>query len=192
MDNNNLGRDQFIINHPTGKISIAESNGPREIRVTGVGEHPPNYADYWVDRTAYQAQLSDRLMQASVTQILAEGGFGKSSLAAWGFDHYQDQTLKLSFDKRVWVSLGRSQSFDRFARYVLQELGRPVTDPQANEESLLRELVLQLNDPNGAVRMLVVLDQVEAAIERLEWDWYEAFLQEWTQKGRGSAVLVTS
>lgn len=168
------------------------SDGPREIRVTGVGEHPPNYADYWVDRTAYQAQLRDRLMQTSVTQILAEGGFGKSSLAAWVFDHYQDQTLKLSFEKRVWVSLGRSQSFDRFARYVLQELGRPVTDPQANEESLLRELVLQLNDPNGAVRMLVVLDQVEAAIERLEWDWYEAFLQEWTQKGRRSAVLVTS
>ena len=60
-----------------------ESNAPREIRVTGVGEHPPNYADYWVDRTSYETQLRDRLLQAPVTQILADGGFGKSSLAAW-------------------------------------------------------------------------------------------------------------
>jgi tetratricopeptide (TPR) repeat protein len=167
-----------------------ESNAPREIRVTGVGEHPPNYADYWVDRTSYETQLRDRLLQAPVTQILAEGGFGKSSLAAWGYDHYQD--FEIPFKKRVWVNLGRSQSFDRFARYVLQELGRPVGDPQANDESLMRELVLQLNDPNGAVRMLVVLDQVEAAIERSEWDWYGQFLQEWAVKGRRSAVLVTS
>ena len=167
-----------------------ESNAPREIRVTGVGEHPPNYADYWVDRTSYETQLRDRLLQAPVTQILADGGFGKSSLAAWGYDHYQD--FEIPFKKRVWVNLGRSQSFDRFARYVLQELGRPVGDPQANDESLMRELVLQLNDPNGAVRMLVVLDQVEAAIERSEWDWYGQFLQEWAVKGRRSAVLVTS
>ena len=123
-------------------------------------------------------------------QIVAEGGFGKSSLAAWGFDHCQE--FEIPFEKRVWVNLGRSQSFDRFARYVLQELGHPVTDLQANDELLLRELVLRLNDPNGAVRMLVVLDQVEAAIERSEWDWYGQFLQEWAVKGRRSAVLVTS
>ena len=158
--------------------------GGQEITVSGVGEPPPNYADYWVDRISYESQLRDRLTTSPVTQIVADGGFGKSSLAAWAFD-------RVMFDKRVWVCFRREHSFDRFARYVLQELGRPVKDPQANEDLLLRELVLRLNDPNGSVKM-VVMDQVENAIGQSDWQWYESFLSQWAEEGRRSAVLVTS
>ncbi len=156
-----------------------------EINVTGVGEHPPNYATYWVDRISYESTLRDRLTTSPVTQIVADGGFGKSSLAAWAFD-------RVTFEKRVWVCFRRELSFDRFARYVLQELGRPVKDPQANEDLLLRELVLRLNDPNGSVKMLVVMDQVENAIGQSDWQWYKSFLSQWAEDGRRSAVLVTS
>ena len=161
------------------------NNGPVEITVSGVGEHPPNYATYWVDRISYETTLRDRLTTSPVTQIVADGGFGKSSLAAWAFD-------RVTFEKRVWVCFRRELSFDRFARYVLQELGRPVKDPQANEDLLLRELVLRLNDPNGSVKMLVVMDQVENAIGQSDWQWYESFLSQWAEDGRRSAVLVTS
>jgi tetratricopeptide (TPR) repeat protein len=185
MTNNNFGRDQFIINDPTGKISIAPLQGPLEITVTGVGENPPNYADYWVDRISYESQLRDRLITCSVTQIVADGGFGKSSLAAWAFD-------RVTFDKRVWVCFRQEHTFDRFARFVLQELGRPVKDPQANEERLLRELVLRLNDPNIPVKMLVVMDQFENAIGQPDGQWYESFVTQWSEVGQQSAVLVTS
>ena len=160
-------------------------SGSQELIVTGVGENPPSYKNYWVDRSSYENQLRDRLMQYPVTQIVAEGGFGKSSLAAWAFD-------RVAYEKRVWVSFRREQSFDRFARFVLQELGRPVKDPQANEDLLLRELVLRLDDANGPVKMLVVMDQLESAIGLSDWNWYESFLRQWAECGRRSAVLVTS
>ena len=53
-----------------GNISIGDVNvgdryyGSTAIHVTGVGENPLNYADYWVDRTVYETQLRDRLAQA--------------------------------------------------------------------------------------------------------------------------------
>ena len=186
---------QDISDHGKGYQIKADSIGqvgdqynsfaPQEIIVTGVGENPPSYKNYWVDRSSYENQLRDRLGQYPVTQIVAEGGFGKSSLAAWAFD-------RVTYEKRVWVSFRREQSFDRFARFVLQELGRPVKDPQANEDLLLRELVLRLDDANGPVKMLVVMDQLESAIGLADWNWYESFLRQWAEYGRRSAVLVTS
>ncbi|MGI0492141.1 tetratricopeptide repeat protein [Alkalinema pantanalense CENA528] len=158
------------------------------IEVSGVGERPPSYERYWIDRSTYQTQLTDCLMRVPVTQIVAQGGFGKSSLAAWGYDRGYAQA---GFDKRVWVSFRRSLLFDRFARFVLSELGRPVRDPQANEESLLRDLLWLLDDPDRA-RMLIVIDQVESGLAQSDWGWYEQFLQGWAAQGRRSAVLLTS
>ncbi|WP_199307040.1 tetratricopeptide repeat protein [Alkalinema sp. FACHB-956] len=187
MTYHNAGRDQIIINDPKGGISIAP-NSFHPIDVSGVGENPPNYERYWVDRADYQAQLTDCLMRVPVTQIVAQGGFGKSSLAAWGYRGYE----RAGFEKRVWVSFRQSLSFDRFARFVLQELRRPVWDPQATEASLLRDLLLLLDDPNGGARMLIVIDQAEAGLVQADWDWYEQFLRKWAAQGRRSAVLVTS
>ena len=65
MDNKNFGRDQFIINNPTGKISIAESQAPQDIDTSMQGELPPNFERYWVDRTSYQRLLNDRFTKTS-------------------------------------------------------------------------------------------------------------------------------
>ncbi|OUC16099.1 MAG: hypothetical protein B0A82_03270 [Alkalinema sp. CACIAM 70d] len=188
MTYHNAGRDQIIINDPKGGISIAP-NSFHPIDVSGVGERPPSYERYWVDRADYQGQLTDCLMRVPVTQIVAQGGFGKSSLAAWGYDRGYERA---GFEKRVWVSFRQSLLFDRFARFVLQELGRPMRDPQATEASLLRDLLLRLDDPNGGARMLIVIDQAEAGLAQADWGWYEQFLQGWAAQGRRSAVLVTS
>jgi tetratricopeptide (TPR) repeat protein len=164
--------------------------GPQEILVAGVGEPAPELPEDWVARAEPQRQLGDRLCTSALIQIIAPGGFGKSNLAAWGFQ--QALQLTPTFDKRVWVSFRQPHEFELFARYVLQELGRPVTDPQADNPRLLKELVLRLQDPNAPVRMLVVLDQLESAIATPDWDWYRQFLQAWQERGRCSVVLVTS
>ena len=36
-------------------------SGSQELIVTGVGENPPSYKNYWVDRSSYESQLRDRL-----------------------------------------------------------------------------------------------------------------------------------
>jgi tetratricopeptide (TPR) repeat protein len=187
MDNENFGRDQFIINNPTGKISIAESNAPREITVSGVGGTPPSFERYWVDRTSYQSLLTHRISTTPVTEIVAESGFGKSSLAAWGYAN-----LKGDFKRRVWVSFGQPKTFDRVARWILQEIGFPNKDPQVNEETLLCELMIRLNDPNTPVKTLVILDQLESLADSSDRPWFEQFLLQWAEHGKESRVLVTT
>ena len=163
----------------------------QEIIVTGVGESPPNYEASWVERQAVQSALRERLGRDSVVEIVAGGGFGKSWLAAWGFAE-----LEKSFDKRLWVNFRRElwqdYGFDRFARWVLQEIGFPQKDPTAQEDLLLRELIYRLNDQNRPVKTLVVMDNLESLRETADWGWFERFLQQWTEKGRNSRVLLTT
>lgn len=170
MDNNNYGRDQFNIYDPKGPIEIGGSDPQREILISGVGDQPPSFEIYWVDRNSYQTSLIDRLDQNPVTEIVAGGGFGKSSLAAWAHER-----VKGDFKKRLWVNFGQKLSFDRFARWVLQEIGFPNRDPRAEEGTLVRELLYRLNDPNVPVRTLVVMDQLEAVVEAKDWQWVWLF-----------------
>ncbi len=173
--------------HGDAYLGDIHNSGLREITVSGVGGIPPNFQDYWVDRASYQTQLTDRLKANSVTEIVALGGFGKSSLAAWAHG-----TLRSQFDKRIWVEFGQPKSFDNVARWVLQEIGFPNKDPQVTDEKLLRELVYRLNDPNMTVKTLVVLDQVEAIAQSSDWPWFQQFLEQWAEQGQGSRVLVTT
>jgi tetratricopeptide (TPR) repeat protein len=188
-NNNNSGRDQFIINNPTGKIAIGGSDAQREIIVSGVGSIPPNFETYWVDRATYQTALTDRLNANPVTEIVALGGFGKSSLAAWAHE-----TVKGDFKKRVWVSFGQEppKSFDQFARWVLQEIGFPNKAPKTDEATLLRELLYRLNDPNTPVKTLVVMDQLEAIHKADDWQCFKEFLEKWSVEGKVSRILVTT
>jgi tetratricopeptide (TPR) repeat protein len=186
-ENQNFGRDQFIINQPTGKISIAESYGPQEVIVSGVGDRPPNYASYWVDRVAVQAELEQRLAKYPVAEVVAGGGFGKSSLAAWAHDQFKGQ-----FDKRVWIEFRQVKSFDRVARWILQEIGFPNKEPQVSEDGLLKELLYRLDKPDQPIKVLVVLDRLETMVGTADWQWFEQFLGEWMATGQGSRVLVTS
>ncbi|NJN31299.1 MAG: hypothetical protein HC824_13390, partial [Synechococcales cyanobacterium RM1_1_8] len=161
--------------------------GPQEITESGVGDSPPNFQDYWVERRVYQDALSDRLDHHPVTEIVAEGGFGKSALAAWAHHHLRER-----FQKRIWVSFRQAKRFDRVARWILQEIGFPNKDPRADDATLLRELCYRLNDPNRPVRTLVVLDQLETMVEGEDGGWFERFLGEWAAAGRLSRVLVTT
>jgi hypothetical protein len=161
--------------------------GSREITVSGVGGTPPSFERYWVDRTSYQSLLTDRISTMPVTEIVAEGGFGKSSLAAWGYANLKDD-----FKRRVWVSFGQPKTFDRVARWILQEIGFPNKDPQVNEETLLSELMIRLNDPNTPVKTLVILDQLESLADSSDRPWFEQFLSQWAEHGKESRVLVTT
>ncbi|MGB6017744.1 MAG: tetratricopeptide repeat protein, partial [Nodosilinea sp.] len=176
-----------------GDVSVAMnlSTGPQEIIVAGVGESPPNFAATWVSREAVQSELRDRISRDPVTEIVAVGGFGKSWLAAWGYAE-----LATDFDKRLWVNFRRelwqAYGFDRFARWVLQEIGFPQKDPNAKEDLLLRELTYRLNDQNRPVKTLVVMDNLESLRQTTDWHWFEQFLQTWAAQGQRSRMLVTT
>jgi tetratricopeptide (TPR) repeat protein len=92
----------------------------------------------------------------------------------------------------VWVSFGQPKTFDRVARWILQEIGFPNKDPQVNEETLLCELMIRLNDPNTPVKTLVILDQLEALADSSDRPWFEQFLSQWAEHGKESRVLVTT
>jgi tetratricopeptide (TPR) repeat protein len=163
-----------------------ESHAPRSSFVSGVGGNPPNIDD-WVDRARYQAELTDRLIRDHVTEIVAIGGFGKSSLAAWAYEHCKGQ-----FQRRVWVDFRWGETFYRFAQHVLQEIDKPNQDPQATEATLLRDLLVRLRDVNVPVKTLVVMDNLESIATAEDWPWFERFLMGWRDEGRESRVLVTT
>ncbi|MBD2108529.1 tetratricopeptide repeat protein [Nodosilinea sp. FACHB-13] len=182
------GRDISI-----GDVSVEMKSyiGPQEIIVSGVGESPPNFEATWVNREAVQVELRNRLTRDPVTEIVAVGGFGKSWLAAWAYAE-----LATDFDKRLWVNFRRelwqAYGFDRFARWILQEIGFPQKDPAAKEDLLLRELTYRLNDQNRPVKTLVVMDNVESLRQSTDWPWFEQFLQTWARQGQCSRLLVTT
>jgi tetratricopeptide (TPR) repeat protein len=186
-NNNNFGRDQFNIYDPTGKISIGGADASRPSNVSGIGGNPPSIENYWVDRTDYQTQLTERLVQSNVTEIVATGGFGKSSLAAWAYEHRCGD-----FKRRVWVDFQRGQGFHSFAQHVLQEIDKPNHDPQATEATLLQDLLVRLRDANVPVKTLVVMDQLEAIAQTDDWQWFKEFLEKWAADGKVSRVLVTT
>ena len=173
-----------------GNVDVGDQHhhyGSREITVSGVGGTPPSFERYWVNRISYQERLATCISTTPVTEIVAAGGFGKSSLAAWAFEN-----LKGGFQKRLWVSFGQPRTFDRVARWILQEIGFPYRDLQANEEMLLSELLYRLNDPNPPVKTLVVLDQLEMTADSADHAWFEQFLSQWAEEGKESRVLVTT
>ncbi|PZO35465.1 MAG: hypothetical protein DCF17_18625 [Shackletoniella antarctica] len=188
LKNLKAGRDISM-----GDVSVEMNSfpGPQEIIVAGVGEPPPNFAATWVCREAVQNELRHRIARDLVTEIVAVGGFGKSWLAAWAYAE-----LATDFDKRLWVNFRRelwqAYGFDRFARWVLQEIGFPQKDPNAKEDLLLRELTYRLNDQNRPVKTLVVMDNVESLRQTNDWPWFEQFLQAWATQGQGSRILVTT
>ena len=114
-------------------------------------------------------------------------GFGKSSLAAWGYAN-----LRGDFQKRVWVGFRNALTFNYFARRVLQEIGWPNKDLQVNNDGLLRELIYRLDDHNKPVKTLVVLDNLETIADTIDRHWFEQFLSQWAEDGKESRVLVTT
>jgi tetratricopeptide (TPR) repeat protein len=154
----------------------------QQVSVLGLDTIPPQWQiDSWIERSQPQAELLRRVAQTALIEMVAQGGFGKSLLAAWLFDR-----IRNDYPKALWVNFRKQPSFSQFALWVLQELGFLVTRPQVTDAELVQELTYRLTTVHG----LLVLDQLEA-IDR-DRDTFAAFLQQWQRQGRNSTVLVTT
>ena len=158
-------------------------SGQQKVEVLLKGTIAPRHQPAkWVDRVGPQAELMRRLeAQACLLEVVGQGGFGKSSLAAWLYAQKQG-----AFAKALWVDASRVESFNQFSRWVLQEIGYLV-DQRSEDEALAHELARQLVQH----RCLLVVDQVERLPEG-PIAAFEAFLSYWQTQGRSSFVLVTT
>ena len=169
-----------------------ESYEVREIFVAGICDLPLKIQTDWVPRETAQAKVRERLKQRPVTEIVAVGGFGKSWLAAWAYHEFEG-----SYDQRLWVKFSEERwqeafSFDRFARGILQEIGRPLKDPKISPKHLLSELIYRLSEPNNPRKVLIVMDNMESLRQTDDWTLFQKFLTDFEAEGLFSRVLVTT
>ena len=138
----------------------------------------------WVDRPATQTALRQRLESTPITEIVAAGGFGKTTLALWAYTQLQPQ-----YDQALWVGFNADKplTFNQFACGLLAEIGFLV-DRRTEEEALVTQLTGKL----ARKPCLLVLDQVEVLEPTPDWAWFQAFLQDWQRRGQTSTVLVTT
>jgi tetratricopeptide (TPR) repeat protein len=87
----------------------------------------------------------------------------------------------------VGFNADKPLAFHSFARGVLAELGF-LLDPQTSEAALVTQLTVRL----AGKPCLLVLDQLEVLEPTPDWQWFQAFLQDWQQRGQTSTVLVTT
>jgi Domain of unknown function (DUF4351) len=80
-----------------------EFHGFRELKFLGIVESPPNFERDWVERAVDQSRLEAHLKSYAVTEIVASGGFGKSSLAAWACERLR---VPLGFKKLLSLKVG--------------------------------------------------------------------------------------
>jgi len=182
--NNSYGRDQFNINNPQGDIFVGKDEPLREIIVLGIDAIPPSLKD-WVDREDVQHQLRQYIKsQERLVGISGLSGFGKSTLAAWGF-----HCLSADFSKALWINLPKEILFSQFARWVLQEIGYKVIGDQHTDQDLALELLIRLREKP----YLIVIDQLETLLSSAaNWESYKAFLVDWLNRGDCSKLLFTT
>lgn len=184
QENNSYGHDQFNINNPQGDIFIGKTEPLREIIILGIDSIPPSLKD-WVDREDVQNQLSYYIKsQERLVGISGLGGFGKSTLAAWGF-----YSLATDFCKALWINLPKEILFSQFARWVLQEIGYKVIGDKHSDQDLALELLRRLREKP----YLIVIDQLETLTSSAaNWESYKVFLVDWLKRGDCSKFLFTT
>lgn len=132
---------------------------------------PRHQAEKWVDRVQLQAKLLQSIDRPVwLIELVAAGGFGKSSLVAWLFDQVSGK-----FEKALWVGFRKLPTFNQFARWVLQEIGYLIDDPRVEDRALAQELTFRLTEH----RCLRMMDQLEAVQDAKAVGAFEAFLQGW-------------
>ena len=138
----------------------------------------------WTDRARTQAELKRRVEDAPtlLIELVAAGGFGKSSMAVWLTEEVESETRQV-----IWVELAAASTFSAFARWVLYELCVP-TDDTMSEAFLTQQLVRCLRKAD----CLLVVDQLEFVAQTQQERFFNNFLAEWQQKRRNSTVLVTT
>ncbi len=157
----------------------------RQILVSDIEPNwTPRNLDLWVDRAQVQAELLRRIdePQTKLIEVVALGGFGKSSIAVWAAEPAQAKANRV-----IWVNFSKAPSFSSFGRWVLQELGFLIKEETPDDE-LISQLVYRL----ARRRCLLVMDQLEAVAEAADREAFEAFFARWQQQGQNSTVLMTT
>lgn len=189
QDNRNFGRDQIIINYPSGNVVIGN---PVSLTVT-VSEILPE-AQHWQSRAEEEQILSYLADGVRMVGIVGAGGYGKSALAAQLVKTIQKQNLEQAdpsvsvFDRVLIANFQTPVDFQTFGRWLGQKFGyEPAAD--WSDEQLATEglnwLVKQ--------RCLLVLDNLEALLQSKElWFPYGRFLGRWLGgAGQGTVLLTT-
>ncbi|MCY7322525.1 MAG: tetratricopeptide repeat protein, partial [Phormidesmis sp. CAN_BIN36] len=186
IDASGNARVNVIAQLNANQVNFGErTNFQQQVSVLGLDTIVPRHqAKKWVDRVQPQAELLQRIDRPVwLIELVAAGGFGKSSLAAWLFDQESGK-----FEKALWVGFRKLPTFNQFARWVLQEIGYLVADPRVEDEALVQELTFRLTERG----CLLVMDQLEAVQDAKDAGAFEVFLQGWQRQGRKSLVLVTT
>ncbi|MGP1384258.1 MAG: tetratricopeptide repeat protein [Thainema sp.] len=188
---NTDARDQSRVNN-FGEFNANTVNfgdrieSQRSVLITEIDPIPPRrVAETWIDRTQPQADLIERIQSGRVllTEVVADGGFGKSLLAGWVYETAQSQ-----FDQALWVNFQKQPSFNAFGLWVLQEIGFLIQDESIPDEYLITQTIYRLSER----RCLLVMDQLEEIEQSADRPSFEAFLEQWQQRGRKSTILVTT
>ncbi|MBD1855207.1 MULTISPECIES: tetratricopeptide repeat protein [Leptolyngbya] len=180
---NNYGRDQFNIETLNGSLQVDNrTNAQQNIEVVLKGTIAPKHSsEKWVKRQQVEAELMRRLEAQVLLEMLGQGGFGKTDLAAWLYAQ-----KKADFERSLWVDAAKVESFNQFARWVLQEL-RYLIDQRWDDEALIHELARRLTEH----RCLLVVDQAEQLTESAIAS-FDQFVQYWQERGERSFLLVTT
>ncbi|KAL5577910.1 hypothetical protein UlMin_019609 [Ulmus minor] len=112
--------------------------------------------------------------------IVGTGGLGKTTLAQLA---YNDERIKTSFDKRIWVCVSEPFEEVNIAKDIIEGLGGD-TQNAATPNTLLE----RIGDMVKEQKFLLVLDDVWTK-ERKDWGQLELALQ---HGGAGSRILVTT
>ncbi|MGI8932898.1 MAG: tetratricopeptide repeat protein, partial [Phormidesmis sp.] len=157
----------------------------RQILVSDIDPNrTPRKLAFWVDRTQVQAELLRRIdePQTKLIEVVALGGFGKSSIAVWAAEPEQAKANRV-----VWVNFSKQPSFSSFGRWVLQEVGFLIKEETPDDE-LINQLVHRL----AGQCCLLVMDQLETISKAADREAFEAFFARWQQQGQNSTVLLTT
>ena len=140
-----------------------------------------------MDRTQVQTALIESLcnQQIRLVEVVALGGFGKSLLAVWAME---TEAVRSQFSQVLWINFQNVPSFNTFGRWIHQELGLAIDDPTITDEALIKQAIYRLSQK----RCLVVMDQLEMLDGSANKTAFKAFVSQWLQQGRRSALLTTT
>ena len=180
---NAVGRISHVKNLHVGNRYQNRCQLPPPV-VEHINPIPDNRVVPWTNRTQVQDELLGRTEDAQtlLIELVAEGGFGKSSMAVWLSDQVESEARQV-----IWVELAAASTFSAFAQWVLYELCVP-TDDTMSEAFLTQQLVRCLRKAD----CLLVIDQLEFIAQTLQRPFFDDFLAEWQLKQRNSTVLVTT
>ncbi|NER79081.1 MAG: tetratricopeptide repeat protein [Leptolyngbya sp. SIO1D8] len=178
---------QVVIGENKGVVNTGDTyEVQREVLALDIERwRPERDPAQWVERTHPQTELQQRIEDGSehLVEVLAAGGFGKSLLADWAYEHTQAQ-----FGKALWLNCSNAPSFNTVSRYILQEVGFLIREDATPDKRLVKELAFRLTEKSA----LVVIDQLEAVTTREDWPSFQAFLAQWQAHGTHSMLILTT